>query len=105
MEVDIRQPPTARREAPAEEASWQDRRVAVRVVERKKYTTDTYVLRGPRPKGAIYSSPHIDESSCSLQGTWGNDTLRPVTIKQVLDAQQPFPEAEFKIDDYEIAQV
>lgn len=40
-----------------------------------------------------------------LQGTYGKDTLRPVTIKQVLDAQQPHPDAEFKIDDVEITQV
>jgi len=39
------------------------------------------------------------------QGTYGKDTLRPVTIKQVLDAQQPHPDAEFKIDDVEITQV
>ena len=40
-----------------------------------------------------------------LQGTYGKDTLRPVTIKQILDAQQPHPDAEFKIDDVEITQV
>ncbi|KAK4693201.1 replication factor A2, partial [Lecanoromycetidae sp. Uapishka_2] len=39
------------------------------------------------------------------KGTYGKDTLRPVTIKQVLDAQQPHLDAEFKIDDVEITQV
>ena len=41
----------------------------------------------------------------SMQGTYGKDTLRPVTIKQVVDAQQPHPDAEFKIDEVEIIQV
>ena len=37
---------------------------------------------------------------------YGKDTLRPVTIKQLLDAQLPHPDAEnFKIDDTEIGQV
>ena len=31
--------------------------------------------------------------------------MRPVTIKQVLDATQPHPDAEFSIDDVEISQV
>ena len=40
-----------------------------------------------------------------IQSTYGKDTLRPVTIKQVLEAQQPYPQAEFKIDDVEVSQV
>ncbi|KAL9098622.1 MAG: hypothetical protein Q9163_005757 [Psora crenata] len=40
-----------------------------------------------------------------VKGTYGKDTLRPVTIKQVLDAQQPYQGAEFKIDDVEITQI
>lgn len=89
-----------------EGGSWEDRRVAVRIVQQEKYTDSyAYVLRGPRPEGGVYSS-QVDESSYDpLQGTWGQDTLRPVTIKQVLDAQQPHPDAEFKIDDIEITQV
>ena len=104
MEVDIQRPPTEPRAALVEGGSWEDRRVAVRVVQQEKYT-DSYVLRGPRPEGGIYSSG-VDESSYYLpQGTYGQDTLRPVTIKQVLDAQQPHPDADFKIDDVEITQV
>jgi hypothetical protein len=40
----------------------------------------------------------------SLQ-TYGKDTLRPVTIKQIIDAQQPHPDAEFKLDGHEMTQV
>lgn len=36
---------------------------------------------------------------------YGKDTLRPTTIKQLLDASQPHPDAEFKIDGTEITQV
>lgn len=79
--------------------------MAVRVVQQEKYT-DSYVLRGPRPEGGVYSLAQADESSLYVpQGTYGQDTLRPVTIKQVLDAQQPHPDADFKIDEVEITQV
>lgn len=35
----------------------------------------------------------------------GANTLRPVTIKQVLEASQPHPEADFKIDDADLSHV
>ncbi|KAJ5559150.1 hypothetical protein N7461_003122 [Penicillium sp. DV-2018c] len=34
-----------------------------------------------------------------------NKTLRPVTVKQILDASQPFPEAPFQIDGADVANV
>jgi len=37
--------------------------------------------------------------------TFGKDTLRPVTIKQILDAEQAHPDAEFKLDGHEITQI
>jgi hypothetical protein len=40
----------------------------------------------------------------TLQRAGGN-TLRPVTIKQILDAQQAHPDAEFRIDGIEASQV
>ena len=80
--------------------------MAVRVVQQEKYIFESYVLRGGRPEGGIYSLSQADESSLYVpQGTYGQDTLRPVTIKQVLDAQQPHPDADFKIDEVEITQV
>jgi len=33
------------------------------------------------------------------------DTLRPVTIKQIIDATQAHPDAEFKLDNSGLAQV
>lgn len=41
----------------------------------------------------------------SVQGGYGKDTVRPLTIKQVLEAQQPYAEAEFKVDGEQISQV
>ncbi|KAL8682237.1 MAG: hypothetical protein Q9186_001696 [Xanthomendoza sp. 1 TL-2023] len=40
-----------------------------------------------------------------FEGTISRDTLRPCTIKQVLDASQPHPDADFKIDDIEVQQL
>ena len=39
------------------------------------------------------------------QGTYGKDTLRPVTIKQAVDAYLPHVDGEFSIDDVEITQI
>ncbi|CZT45477.1 probable replication protein A subunit [Rhynchosporium secalis] len=37
--------------------------------------------------------------------TYGKETLRPVTIRQIIDAVQPHPDADFKIDGAEITQL
>ncbi|KAE9371155.1 replication protein A, subunit RPA32 [Stipitochalara longipes BDJ] len=37
--------------------------------------------------------------------TYGKDTLRPVTIKQIIDAVQPHPDSDFKIDNSEVTQI
>lgn len=39
------------------------------------------------------------------QSGYGKDTLRPLTIKQILDAQQPHPDADFRVDGDTITQV
>ncbi|KAJ5770091.1 uncharacterized protein N7511_002142 [Penicillium nucicola] len=38
-------------------------------------------------------------------GDRDNKTLRPVTVKQILDASQPFPEAPFQVDNADVANV
>ncbi|EME78544.1 uncharacterized protein MYCFIDRAFT_190791 [Pseudocercospora fijiensis CIRAD86] len=46
------------------------------------------------------------EGSASNKRSYGKDTLRPVTIKQLIDAHHPHPDAEhFMIDDSETTQV
>lgn len=47
-----------------------------------------------------------NENSASTKRSYGKDTLRPVTIKQLLDAHHPHPDADhFMIDDSETTQV
>lgn len=38
-------------------------------------------------------------------GDRDNKTLRPVTVKQILDASQPYPEAPFQVDSADVANV
>lgn len=92
MAAATRQPRTVRKAGQMAGASLEALKVAVRGFRARSVTEHTHATA---PKGAI----------CLLLKTYGKDTLRPVTIKQVLDAQQPHPDAEFKIDDVEITQV
>ena len=39
------------------------------------------------------------------QPDYAKDTVRPVTIKQILDADEPYPEAGFQIDKTPISHV
>lgn len=41
----------------------------------------------------------------TTQGDVNNNTLRPVTIKQALDASQPYPEANYQIDGADAASI
>lgn len=53
----------------------------------------------------VFLRSHFGKAKYSLKNSYGKDTLRPVTIKQILDAQQPHPDADFKIDGTEVTQV
>lgn len=44
-------------------------------------------------------------SKSTLQSEANNTTLRPVTIKQILDATQPFPEANYTIDGQDVSSI
>ena len=51
---------------------------------------------------------HYAKTSYNTANTtkgYGKDSLRPVTIKQLIEAQQPNPDGEFLIDGSEITQV
>ncbi|KAF6229098.1 hypothetical protein HO133_007212 [Letharia lupina] len=69
------------------------------------YSTTSYGAQGGAGGGGFMGGSQGGSQGAAGKGTYGKDTLRPVTIKQVLDAQQPHPDAEFKIDDVEITQV
>lgn len=43
-------------------------------------------------------------ADCTLQRA-GNNTLRPVTIRQIINADQPHPDADFALDGAELGQL
>ncbi|KAL7420751.1 Replication factor A protein 2 [Cryptotrichosporon argae] len=50
-------------------------------------------------------SPYGSQESPGGKKAKSNQTLRPITIKQALDASQPYPESDFTIDGADVAQV
>ncbi|OCF46008.1 replication factor A2 [Kwoniella heveanensis CBS 569] len=50
-------------------------------------------------------SPYGSQESPGRGKTRGNQTIRPVTIKQVLNATQVHPDADFQIDGQDISQI
>ncbi|KAL2044395.1 hypothetical protein N7G274_003100 [Stereocaulon virgatum] len=69
------------------------------------YSTTSYGAQGGAGGGGFMGGSQSGSQGAAGKGTYGKDTLRPVTIKQVLDAQQPHPDADFKIDEVEITQI
>lgn len=70
------------------------------------WSTTSYGAQGGAGGGGFMSgSQGGSQENPAGKGTYGQDTLRPVTIKQVLEAQQPHPDATFKIDDVEVTQL
>jgi len=67
------------------------------------YSTTNYGGGGGFYAGSQGGGTQITPSS-EARGR-GSNTLRPVTIKQVLEAQQSLPDAPFKIDDVEISHI
>ncbi|KAK5939164.1 Replication factor A protein 2 [Knufia obscura] len=48
--------------------------------------------------GGGFVGGEVQSSPATGKGGYGKDTVRPVTIKQILHANHPHPDAEFKID-------
>ncbi|KAL8913904.1 MAG: hypothetical protein Q9171_001397 [Xanthocarpia ochracea] len=67
------------------------------------YSTTSYGAQGGAGGGGFMSGSQ--GGSQPNKNTISRDTLRPCTIKQVLDASQPHPDADFKIDDVEVQQL
>ncbi|KAL8782405.1 MAG: hypothetical protein Q9213_005408 [Squamulea squamosa] len=67
------------------------------------YSTTSYGAQGGAGGGGFMAGSQ--GGSQPNKGTISRDTLRPCTIKQVLDATQPHPDADFKIDDVEVQQL
>lgn len=92
-------------------ANTLQRRMAHKVVQEVGVLWEVHKAEAnPREQGRYTSLLVLDGlAECyahlSSQGTYGKDTLRPVTILQVLNASQPHPDADFSIDGTEITQV
>ncbi|KAG4443205.1 hypothetical protein IFR05_001347 [Cadophora sp. M221] len=70
------------------------------------YQTTSYGAQGGAEGGGFMGgSQQGSQDSPGGNKTYGKETLRPVTIRQIIDAQQPHPDAEFKIDGAEVTQL
>lgn len=68
------------------------------------YSTTSYGAQGGAAGGGFM--PGSQNESPGAKRSYGRDTLRPVTIKQLIDAHHPHPDAEhFMIDGAETTQV
>jgi len=69
------------------------------------YSTTSYGAQGGAGGGGFMPGSQNNDSP-SAKRSYGKDTLRPVTIKQLTDAHHPHPDAEyFLIDGAECTQV
>ncbi|KIW64718.1 hypothetical protein PV04_09633 [Phialophora macrospora] len=71
--------------------------------ENNQYTTSYGAAGGADGGGFVAGEPQ--SSPAQGRGGYGKDTVRPMTIKQILDAQQPHPDADFKCDGEAFSQV
>ncbi|KAK1831399.1 hypothetical protein QBC39DRAFT_426130 [Podospora conica] len=61
-------------------------------------------MGGDSPVGALSSVANL-LTSAGRGGEYSDDTLRPVTIKQLLDSKEPYPGADLSLDGHPITQV
>ncbi|KAI3088325.1 hypothetical protein CBS147353_232 [Aspergillus niger] len=55
--------------------------------------------------GGGFMPGEMNNSPSGGKSDYTNSTLRPITIKQALDAVQPYPEASYQIDSAEISSI
>ncbi|POS84512.1 hypothetical protein EPUL_002510 [Erysiphe pulchra] len=72
----------------------------------ENYSTTAYGAQGGIDGGGFLGGTQ-NGSQTNPEGskTYGKDTLRPLTIKQIIEAQQPHPDSEFKVDGVEVTQI
>ncbi|KAF2813199.1 replication factor A2 [Mytilinidion resinicola] len=68
------------------------------------YNTTSYGAQGGAGGGGFIPGDGSQNSPSGNKG-YGKDTLRPVTIKQLIDAQPMHQEGEFKVDGAEITTI
>ncbi|CAD6504761.1 BgTH12-00264 [Blumeria graminis f. sp. triticale] len=70
------------------------------------YTTTAYGAQGAADGGGFLGGSQAgSQASPGGSKTYGKDTLRPVTVKQIIEAQQPHPDSDFKVDGIEVTQI
>lgn len=70
-----------------------------------QYSTTSYGAQGGAGGGGFIPGDGSQNSPGSANRGYSKDTLRPVTIKQLLEAQPMHQDGDFKIDGTEITQV
>ncbi|KIV87702.1 hypothetical protein PV11_03232 [Exophiala sideris] len=68
-----------------------------------QYST-AYGAQGAADGGGFVAG-EPQSSPAAGRGGYGKDTVRPMTIKQILDSQQPHPDADFRADGEPFGQV
>ncbi|EHY52822.1 replication factor A2 [Exophiala dermatitidis NIH/UT8656] len=68
-----------------------------------QYSTSYGANRAADGGGFVAGEPQ--SSPAAGRGGFGKETIRPVTIKQIKDAQQPHPDADFTVDGEALGQV
>ncbi|CZR63456.1 probable replication protein A subunit [Phialocephala subalpina] len=69
------------------------------------YSTTSYGEQGGANGGGFMGGSQQGSQEGGGSKTYGKDTVRPVTIKQILEAHQPHPDSDFKIDGSEVTQL
>ncbi|GKZ30797.1 replication factor A protein 2 [Aspergillus brasiliensis] len=67
--------------------------------------SSTYSGGGGGGGGGGFMPGEMNNSPAGGKSDYTNNTLRPITIKQALDAVQPYPEAPFQIDSADISSI
>ncbi|ETS82971.1 hypothetical protein PFICI_04847 [Pestalotiopsis fici W106-1] len=67
------------------------------------YSTSGYGANGGDNAGGFFGGSQGGSQSGGKG--FGEETLRPVTIKQIIDANQAYPDGPFRIDDLDVTQV
>ncbi|OAQ86963.1 DNA-directed RNA polymerase I subunit RPA1 [Purpureocillium lilacinum] len=69
------------------------------------YTKTSYGAQGGDDSGGFFAGGSQPGSQSGGGKSYQDESLRPVTIKQILDAEEPFSGADFKIDGSPVTQI
>ncbi|KAF6833475.1 hypothetical protein CPLU01_05513 [Colletotrichum plurivorum] len=69
------------------------------------YSKTSYGAQGGEDGGGFVYGGSQQQGSQGGGKSYGEDSLRPVTIKQIIDAEEAYPGADFRIDGNAVTQV